>query len=221
MKFAVGVHFKEISADVWVRGALKLVLTHPYRIYEFGNWSKGRAEQNAKARKRVSIFNFVCTCHQFRLSERGDNNHLCPLWCSLFNYVLDYQIRGQRGCLRCCCSGREKILQASCMYPRSNIWKSGSWFKWLFVSLTFAVTALRSNKRWQLYWWPTTLQQPWRGNTRLSLLHRTTTLAARCACLHFRHRPRPCGSLWLSAFLRDTATWWPLSPTSPWGGWVT
>jgi hypothetical protein len=49
MKFAVGVHFKEISADVWVRGALKLVLTHPYRIYEFGNWSKGRAEQNAKA----------------------------------------------------------------------------------------------------------------------------------------------------------------------------
>jgi hypothetical protein len=40
---------------------------------------------------------------------------------------------------------------------------------------------------------------------------RPTTLAARCACLHFRHRPRPCGSLRLSAFLKRhcyVVAWW-------------
>jgi hypothetical protein len=40
---------------------------------------------------------------------------------------------------------------------------------------------------------------------------RPTTLAARCTCLHFRHRPRPCGSLRLSAFLKRycyVVAWW-------------
>jgi hypothetical protein len=40
---------------------------------------------------------------------------------------------------------------------------------------------------------------------------RPTTLAARCACLHFRHRPRPCGFLRLSAFLKRyccVVAWW-------------
>ncbi len=53
--------------------------------------------------------------------------------------------------------------------------------------------------------------QPWRGKTRARLLHRKTTLAARCACLHFRHRPQPCGSLGLSAFLKRycyVVAWW-------------
>ena len=160
MKFAVGVHFKEISADVWVRGALKLVLTHPYRIYEFGNWSKGRAEWNLRLEYILKKYLQMCGLRGFKagfnspvqdlwirhLVKRSGRteckslpwsasvfstlsllftsfagpremtrNHLCPLCCFLFNYVLDYQIRGQRGCLRCCCSGREKILQASCM----------------------------------------------------------------------------------------------------------
>ncbi len=78
---------------------------------------------------------------------------------------------------------------------------------WLFVSLTLAVTALRSNKRWHALLVTHDISRAMAGKTTTSrLLHRTSTLAARCACLHFRHRPRPYGSLRLSAFSSEIET---------------
>ncbi len=76
----------------------------------------------------------------------------------------------------------------------------------LFVSLTLAVTALTSNKCWHALLVTHDISTAMAGEDNIETPPPHNHTGGRCACLHFRYRPRPCGSLRLSAFLSEIET---------------